>query len=118
MQGTIPYRKVNQLAAATLVKAGNVRLPYIDCANKSTDDIWLHLYNSATAGAVTVGTTTPSQSYIVPAGDGTNYSVREPIHGGDELVFPLGLVIACTKEADAGNTAPSSNQIINARYSA
>tara|TARA_R100001530_G_scaffold116535_1_gene83612 strand:+ start:946 stop:1302 length:357 start_codon:yes stop_codon:yes gene_type:complete len=118
MQATIGYRNVSVSSTAILVKAGNVRLPYIGCSNKSVDDIWLHLYNKATAGAVTVGTTTPDQSYLVPQGDGTNYSVREPIHGGDEMVFPLGLVIAATKEADGGNTAPASSQIVNARYSA
>ncbi len=86
---TNPYRNITGNATAQLVQAGVTDLHYVDCANKTTDDVWLHLYDSSTAVGVTVGTTTPKQSYLIPLGDGTNYTLRERQSPGDPIHFAL-----------------------------
>lgn len=111
---TRPYRNIAGNATAQLAEVGCPALVGGDINNKSTTDVWLHVYDAAAAVDVTVGTTTPKQSFFCPFSDGTNYVVRE-LDLEDGLRFNLGLVWAVTQEADAGLTAPTSNCIVNFR---
>ena len=107
-----PYRSILGNATARLVQTGAVNCLFAHIFSKNNEDNWLHLYDAAAATDVSVGTTTPKQSYAVTTSDDTHY-VMTDINLHDGLEFKLGLVFAVTKEADAGATAPDSNCIIN-----
>jgi len=94
-------------------QAGNVnpiRLYGLEVSNPNSADAYLQLFDLAT-GDVTVGTTTPKQSYLVPAGDGT-------LDGGidmfftDGMQFEVALTYACTTTA-TGNTDPTTGLVLN-----
>ncbi len=109
-----PYRSIAGNATAKLVATGYVNLTGIDVSSKNNEDNWIHVYDAAAAADVTVGTTTPKQSWPVATSDDTHY-VMTDIYLDDGLKFDLGLVFAVTKEADAGATAPDSNCLVNMR---
>lgn len=109
---SFPYFKSDQAATAVLVKTGSLRLESLEVQNKDANQVWCQLFNAAAAADVTVGTTTPVLSFIVPPGDGTNYSATAKDFPKG-LRFPKGLVMAVTTTA-TGNTASASNAIVNA----
>lgn len=111
----IPYRNIAGNATAKLVAVGAYNIARASISNKSNDDVWLHFYDSTTAGAVTVGSTTPIHSEFCPYSDATHYVGRE-LHFNDTLRFQNGIVWAVTIEPDAGNTAPDSDCIVNLTY--
>lgn len=111
----IPYRKTDLTNTATLVKTGSVRLITMEFQNINTVDVFLQLYDAAAAADVSVGTTTPKQSYCIPASDGTNRSLSVKDWGDRGLRFLAGLVIAATTTA-AGGTAPATASVINLTY--
>ncbi|MEO5366366.1 MAG: hypothetical protein H7831_08435 [Magnetococcus sp. WYHC-3] len=82
--------------------------------NPNTTDVYLQIFDLA-SGSVTVGTTTPKQSYLVPAGDGTNSGAAE-LNFAEPLVCKDAVTIACTTAATT-NGAPGSNSIVNILYS-
>ena len=116
MVSTNMYRKINGNATAQLLRVNHVNLHRIEINSNNNEQVWLHLYNAATSGAVTVGTTVPDQSYNCPLSDNINYVIREIHYHESPAEFPLGLVWAVTKESDGGNTAPDNDCIINASY--
>jgi hypothetical protein len=69
---------------------------------------YLQFFNAASAGAVTLGTTTPVRSIGLSAGEKANLS-------GLALVFPLGLVVAGTTTA-TGASAPATGLVVNLGY--
>lgn len=109
---TRPYRSVAGNATAKLVAVGVVNLVTASVSSKNDEDNWLHVYDAAAAADVTVGTTTPKQSWPVTTSDNTHYAMTD-IYLEEGLKFDLGLVFAVTKEADAGATAPDSNCVVN-----
>lgn len=111
----IPYRKTDLTNTAALVKTGFTRLTTMEFQNINTADVFLQLYNAAAAADVTVGTTTPNQSYRIPASDGTTASLSVKDWGDRGLGFNKGLVIAATTTV-GGGTAPTSNSVINLTY--
>lgn len=108
-----PYRNAALTNTAVLVKGAPCEVAGWQNFNIAAADAWLHLYDAATAGAVTVGTTTPDYSILIPAGSGVLY-------GGntddlqDPLRFESGLVIAATAGPTNG-TAPTSTVVVNLR---
>lgn len=98
---------------AQVVKAGGGTLWVLEVSNPNAEDAYLQLYDLA-AGDVTVGTTTPKQSYLVPAGDGTR-------DGAFDRVFPIGMLFrtaityACTT-TPTGNGDPTTGLVVNALY--
>jgi hypothetical protein len=107
-----PYRSLVGNATAALAQKGYTTCKFAVICSKNNEDNWLHLYNAATAAEVTVGTTTPVQSYPVATSDNTAY-VMTDINMHDGLEFPNGLVFAVTKELSGAATAPDSNCVIN-----
>jgi len=113
------YYASNANATAQLAETGNTQLATFEVENINTDTVvYLQLFDAAATGDVTVGTTTPIQSYQVHigtgdgnAGGGLESGVREK-YFRDPLRFSLGLVWAVTKDRE-GNTAPTSNCIVN-----
>lgn len=85
-------------------------IDYIHVVNPNNADAFLQLFDLPT-GSVTVGTTTPTQSYIVPAGDGTNdgaFAISFPT----PVQFRTAITYACTTTA-TGNTDPSTGLTVN-----
>jgi hypothetical protein len=94
-------------------QAGNtapVVLYGLEVSNPNAADAYIQLFDLAT-GSVTVGSTAPKLSFLVPGGDGT-------LDGGIDMLFSHGvdfataLTYACTTTA-TGNTDPSTGLVVN-----
>lgn len=85
-------------------------LDYLHVINPNTAQAFIQLFDAAAAG-VTVGTTTPTLSFLVPAGDGVQSGAFErsfyrPIH------FTTALTYACTTTA-TGSGDPTTGLTVN-----
>jgi hypothetical protein len=96
---------------ATAMKTSEGELYSLEVSNPNSSDAYIQLFD-ATASDVTVGTTTPSLSFLVPAGDGT-------LDGGMDKFWPNGVIFdtaityACTTTA-TGSSDPSTGLVVNA----
>jgi hypothetical protein len=101
------YFNSNLLATAVAARTNGAKLVYFEFQNPNNVDCWVQLFDLALAN-VTVGTTTPKQSFLVPA------------NGGNDKVFPdsgfidfvNGVSIAATTTA-TGSGAPSTGLVVN-----
>jgi hypothetical protein len=95
-----------------LIRAGKRNLYTLIAENShNADACYLHFYNSATLGAVTVGTTTPVWSVRLHANSTIQLDRGEfPLRH-----FPLGIVIAATL-GRTGNTAPTSDPQVTLHF--
>lgn len=98
---------------AQVVKAAAGKLYGLEVSNPNAVDAWIQLFDVA-VGYVTVGTTTPNQSYLVPAGNGVQ-------DGGMDKTFviPLNFVAAITyacTTTPTGNGDPTTGLVVNAWY--
>lgn len=109
------YRNAALTNTKILVKGAGTAVTGWALYNVASDDAWVHLYNAAATADVTVGTTAPKHSLLVPAGDGTKYSKEVSDLGVILDDFPLGLVIVATKGV-GNSTAPTSAVVANLRY--
>jgi hypothetical protein len=87
------------VATAILLRAGDTLINSIDVHNTTAADAFLLLYDAATTGAVTVGTTVPN--YVVPAGANAIVGRSFPI----PLFFTAGVVYASTTTTDGDTGA-------------
>lgn len=89
---------------------------YIHVINPNTAQAFLQLFDAATS-AVTVGTTTPMQSYLIPPGDGTTSGAFEQKFDPhpNTLHFDTAITYACTNTA-TGNGDPSTGLTVNIIY--
>ena len=95
-------------AQAGKVSAG--RLYFLEVSNPNATDAYIQLFDIATGG-VTVGTTPPKLSLLVPAGDGTKDGAMDkvfniPIHFGTAITY------ACTTGVTDA-TDPTIGLIVN-----
>lgn len=106
--GCVPYRKADLNATAVLAcGSGHVHGYHIDNTANAAKT-YVHLYNAASAAGVTVGTTPPVLSFVVPASGGTDMPISRIGIGG----FSLGIVIAACN-ALTGNTNPTTAILVN-----
>lgn len=110
----IPYRNASLTATAALANGGPAVVTHIAVSNKDTGDRWFHIYDAAATSAVTVGTTTPIQSFQIPLGDGTDYG-EFAMAFASPIKCSSGVVIAATT-TPTGNTAPSTGLVVNMGY--
>ncbi len=106
------YFKSDLSSTATAVRTKRTLVKKIFAMNVNSTDAFLQIFDAAAAADVTLGTTTPAQSYLIPKGDGTArgaHSVGLPDEG---LPLDNGLVIAATTTV-ASSGAPSSNIEVN-----
>lgn len=82
----------------------------ISVANPNTADAFLQLFN-AIPGDVTVGTTTPVASIMIPKGDGTNYGAVD-IMFDDPIKFDTAITYACTT-TPTGAGDPTTGLVVN-----
>lgn len=98
---------------AQAIKTGAGRLYLLEVQNPTDADAYIQLFDAAT-GSVTVGSTTPKASFLVPAGDGTldgafGFSLPIGMHFGTAITY------ACTTTA-TGSGDPATGLIVNAGY--
>ena len=84
---------------------GGVYLYFIEVSNPNGSNAFLQLFNVAAAN-VTIGTTVPNQSYLVPANGGMDIAFSDP------LEFDTALSYAATTTA-TGSTAPGTGLVLN-----
>jgi hypothetical protein len=93
------------------MKASEGLLYFLEVSNPNTTDAYLQLFD-ADAADVTVGSTTPTLSFLIPGGDGT-------LDGAMDKFWPPGIsfenaiIYACTTTA-TGSSDPSTGLVLNA----
>lgn len=80
-------------------------IDYIHVINSNAADAFIQFFDLASA-SVTVGTTTPSQSWIVPGNGAFERAFPKPIH------FQRAITYACTTTA-TGSGDPSTGLTVN-----
>lgn len=100
---------------AQAVKTTRGFVKYIHVINPNTSQAFLQLFDAAVA-SVTVGTTTPVQSYLIPPGDGTTSGAFEVAFGSESgLYFDTAITYACTTTA-TGNGDPTTGLTVSMVY--
>ena len=119
-RGLMPYLAIDCKATISgtvgqegYIKATGGRLYYLDVENVNAVDVWIQLFD--TDGAITVGSTVPKLSLLVPASDGTFYSGRTLELPVSPILFENNIRFAITTSA-TGAGAATSNTIVNALY--
>lgn len=110
-----PHFNASGTSTKSVVKAAEGHLYDLEVSNPTNADAFIQIFDALT-GAVTVGTTTPTLSLLVPAGNGTIRGAMDKHFGEEGLVFTSGIVYACTT-TPTGSTAPSSALNVNALWS-
>ena len=77
-------------------------------------DTWLQVFDVA-AASVTLGTTTPIQSYLIPKGNGTDRGAFTELFPDGISLGGVALSIAATT-TETGNTAPTTAIEVNIQY--
>jgi len=105
------FQDTNNANSGVAVQASSTTIYEIEIDNtaNAAEDNYVKFYN--TAGAVTVGTTTPDM--IIEVRQGVKRSVVIP----DGLVFETGLAVATvTAGGTAGTTSPGSAVVVKIVY--
>lgn len=113
MAACSPYFNNALSTTVQTVKASAGTLVFFEASNANTSDAFLQVFD--VSGTVTLGTTTPTQSYLLPAG------ASSTLRGGVERVFvgPVNFANAIKIAATTtptGNTAPSTALTVNIGY--
>ncbi len=111
MINTIPYLDTDGDNTAQALKTADGRILYLHVINPNATDAFLQLFDAAT-GDVTVGTTTPALTFLIPAGNGVTRGAWE-LPPGVAILFKVAITYACTTTATC-NGDPTTGLIINA----
>ena len=106
----VPFFDATGTSTAENVGTTNRWLHYFHVVNSNLVDAYIQLFN-ALAADVTVGTTAPNQSYLVPAGNGVDAGAFEASFP-DGLYFSTALSFACTT-TPTGNGNPTTALTVN-----
>ena len=97
------------------VSTSAVDVYHIHVVNKNTADAFLQLHDGL-AASVTIGTTTPTLSFLVPAAaSATQAGAIDLKFEHAPLRFRTGLIYACTT-SESGNTDPTTGLVVNIRH--
>lgn len=107
-----PYFNNAVNATYATIKGSTGKLGGISVSNVNATDAWLQIFNST---APTVGTTTPTFSFLIPKGDGSARGTYDIAFGADGCTFATGITIAGTTTS-TGNTSPGTGLTVNAWY--
>ena len=115
--GLTPFRSLDLDETEEEVKATAGCLYKLRITNRVVTARYVKLYN-ATAANVTVGTTTPIDTIVVPAaGSADLATVLTENFGGLGLTFDTALCLACTTGlADNDTGAPGANDVVATAY--
>lgn len=103
---TQPFFDASVTATAELARGRTTSVHTLEVQNPNAIDVYLQLFNAVAAANVTLGTTTPDQSYLIPGNGVSDKLFYTPLR------FMLGLVYAVTTTA-TGSTAPGSAAVLN-----
>ena len=95
------------VATVELAVGHAVALHALEVQNPNGSDGWLQLFDAAAAADVTIGTTAPKQSYLIP-----NNGANDKAFGDNPIGFELGLCYAVTTTA-TGLTALGTGCVLN-----
>ena len=98
---------------AQAMKPSGGRIHYLHVLNSNTAQAFLQLFD-APAANVTVGTTTPALTFLIPGGDGTTDGAFEQ-YFGVPIHFSAAITYACTTTR-TGNGDPTTGLGVNALY--
>lgn len=109
------YRNASATNTKVLVQAGNFNIVGWNLINPdAADSAYLKIYNAASIADVTLGTTAPVETLLIPFGPGTGLLSNEQ---NLQIACPLGIVYAVTLEmADSGTSAPTTACYVGLRY--
>lgn len=100
-------------SAAALINTGNTQLVGWNLINPASTTAYLKFYNAASAGDVTVGSSTVVRTLMIPAYGTCLLSNEDKF----QLAFNLGMVVALTSGAgDDDSSAPPAGCIIELFY--
>lgn len=99
--------------SAQTIKSTYGRLIFLEVQNPNDTDAYIQLFDES--GTVTVGTTTPTLSLLVPAGNGTDDGAMDKLWSLGAPKFLNSIKYACTTTA-TGSGDPTTGLIINALY--
>jgi hypothetical protein len=100
--------------SAQACKAGPGYIRGIEVSNRNTTEAYLQLFD-ALAADVSVGTTVPTLSFKIPAGDGTDNGAMDKDFGPYGIQFDTGITYACTTTA-TGAVDPTLGLYVNLLY--
>lgn len=114
--GLSVFRSLDLDESEEQVKATAGKLHKLRIANLATSPRYVKLYN-ATAANVTVGTTTPIDTIVVPAASSSDACVITEHFGPKGLTFDTALSLAATTGlADNNSDAPGANEVVVSAY--
>jgi len=99
---------------AKAVKTSAGRIHMIEVSQINNTDSFLQIFDLAAAD-VTVGTTTPEQSYAIPLGDGTNIGGFDMNFGEAGMDFQAAITVAVTTTA-TGSGDPTTGAVLNIAF--
>lgn len=111
---TTPFFDGSVTNTPEMLAAGSRDIHYLHVINPNSLDSYVQLFDTATIGAITLGTTTPTLVFIIPAGGATSsgaWDTESPFG----LHFKYGIAYAATTTA-TGSTAPSTALKISGAY--
>ena len=94
-------------ATLALIESGSqsAKMGEVDNTANSSVDSYVKLYNSASTGAGTLGTTAPTAILYAPKGDKICYTVPAG------MAFSSGIVWTCVTSAGTAGTAPPASSV-------
>lgn len=98
---------------AQAMKTSGGRIHYLHILNSNTAQAFLQLFD-APAASVTVGTTTPVLTFLIPAGTASTDSAFEQVFSVP-IDFSTAITYACTTTR-TGNGDPTAGLGVNALY--
>ena len=101
-------------ATATTITSAPASLHSLECSNPNATDVFVQLFNLP-ARIVTLGTTTPKMSLLVPGGAGASNRGATDKMFDPPIYFDEAMSFAVTT-TPAGSTAPTTNSTLNVGY--
>ena len=111
---TSVYFNAAVTAATNVSTACRGRLMSLQAYNVNAQDIWLQVFNIA-AASVTLGTTTPIQSFLIPKGNGTDRGAFEMSWAEGVNLDGSAISIGATT-TEAGSTTATTGVEVNIQF--
>jgi hypothetical protein len=113
---TIPTYDASVTGTVEKLVQGSQKLHTVEVENPNTTVVYLQLFDAAATTDVTLGTTAPTTTRLIPAGDGTNNGARILDFSEGPVRFNNGICYAITTTR-SGSTSPSTACPVNFTHS-
>ena len=111
-----PFFDAAVTAAVNVSTACRGRLMGFQAYNVNTTDAFLQVFN-VPAASVTLGTTTPIQSYLIPRGNATDRGGAAESFLPDGLILDGSAISIAATTTEAGSTTVTTGLEVNLQYS-